>query len=33
VPENILRQTFINSILSGDVINKNFDVLFHNYIH
>ena len=24
VPDNILRETFINSILSGDVINKNY---------
>lgn len=33
VPDNIARQIFLNSILSGDVINKNFDVIVHNYLH
>lgn len=32
-PDHILRQTFINSILSGDIINKNYDVMIHNYFH
>jgi hypothetical protein len=33
VPDNIAREIFINSILSGDVINKNFEVLVHNYMN
>lgn len=33
VPDNIARQIFINSILSGDVINKNYRVLLHNYVN
>ena len=33
VPDNIIRQTFINTILSGDVINKNYKMLLHNYIN
>lgn len=31
-PENILRVTYENSYLSGDVINKNPDILLHNYM-
>lgn len=31
-PEDILRTTYENSYLAGDVINKNPDVLLHNYI-
>ena len=33
VPDNIVRQTFINTILSGDVINKNYKMLLHNYVN
>ena len=32
VPDNIARQIFTNSILSGDVINKNFNVMVHNFL-
>ena len=31
-PDDILRTTYENSYLTGDVINKNADVLLHNYI-
>ena len=31
-PEDLLRSTYENSYLTGDVINKNPDVLLHNYI-
>lgn len=31
-PEDILRKTYENSYLAGDIINKNADVLLHNYI-
>lgn len=31
-PEDILRTTYENSYLAGDIINKNADVLLHNYI-
>jgi hypothetical protein len=31
-PEDILRTTYENSYLAGDIINKNPDVLLHNYI-
>jgi hypothetical protein len=31
VPDHILKETFINSMLSGDIKNKNSDVLIHNY--
>ena len=32
VPDNIARQMFINAILSGDVINKNYNVFVHNFL-
>ena len=31
-PENLLREIYENSFLSGDVYNKNPDVLVHNYM-
>ena len=31
-PDDIRRTTYENSYLTGDVINKNADVLLHNYI-
>ena len=31
VPDNIARQIFTNCILSGDVINKNYNVMVHNF--
>ena len=31
-PENLLRELYENSFLSGDVYNKNPDVLVHNYM-
>lgn len=31
VPDSIVRETFINSVLSGDITNKNMDVMVHNY--
>ncbi len=31
-PEEILRVTYENSYLTGDVINKNPDILLHNYM-
>ena len=31
-PEDILRVTYENSYLSGDVINKNPEILLHNYM-
>lgn len=33
VPDSIARETFLNCILSGDVIIKNYDVMMHNYLH
>ena len=32
VPDNIARQIFTNCILSGDVINKNYNVMVHNFL-
>jgi hypothetical protein len=32
-PEHVLRQTFTQSILTGDINNKNNDVLVHNYLN
>lgn len=32
-PEHILRQIYEDSILSGDIYNKNSDVLIHNYLN
>jgi hypothetical protein len=32
-PEYILREMYKNAILSGDIHNKNNDVLVHNYLH
>ena len=32
VPDSIARKTFVNCILSGDVINKNYDVMVHNFL-
>tara|TARA_B110000008_G_C16964044_1_gene561264 strand:+ start:894 stop:1817 length:924 start_codon:yes stop_codon:yes gene_type:complete len=31
-PEDLLRSTYENSYLTGDVINKNPEILLHNYI-
>ena len=31
-PEEILRVTYENSYLTGDIINKNPDILLHNYM-
>ena len=31
-PEEILRVTYENSYLTGDVINKNPEILLHNYM-
>lgn len=33
VPDSIARETFLNCILSGDVISKNYDVMVYNYLH
>jgi hypothetical protein len=32
-PNNILRQIFVDSILSGDITNKSGDILIHNYFN
>ena len=32
-PEDVLRQTFENAFLSGDIHNKNSENLLHNYIN
>lgn len=32
-PEHVLRQIYEDSILSGDIYNKNSDVLIHNYFN
>lgn len=32
-PEHVLRQIYEDSILSGDIYNKNKDVLIHNYFN
>ena len=32
-PEYILREMYKNAILSGDIHNKNNDILVHNYLH
>ena len=31
-PEELLRTTYENCYLSGDVINKNPEILLHNYM-
>jgi len=30
-PDNVLKQIFVESMLAGDITNKNGDVLLHNY--
>lgn len=32
-PENILRKLYTDAYLSGDIYNKNTDILLHNYIN
>jgi hypothetical protein len=32
-PVDVLRKTFESSILAGEIINKNQDVLYHNYVN
>jgi len=32
-PDDILRETYINVCLTGDVENKSSDTLIHNYLH
>ena len=31
-PDSVLRKTYENAVLSGDVHNKNKEVLLHNYM-
>ena len=32
-PEDLLRETFENAFLSGNIFNKNTENLIHNYIN